>query len=154
MHTLSTYVPCAHMCVMCVGSTVSALELCFTPINHSVKPTFTMVSASITMLQFLFVLCPIQPEHCLRLQGFRWDHLRSFFSRNIYFFILPFSFSICSHPSKFSFLSQSPSGCSLSKPIVAMHITNKLCSSKGYKAHFCSATHCHSIISCYHDMPP
>lgn len=51
-------------------------------------------------------------------------------------------------------LSLRPLGCSLSKPIVSMHIVNKLCSSKGYKAPFCSVTHCHSIISCYHDMPP
>ena len=138
---------------------VSHLECFFSPLHpykSQYKPTFTTVSPSITWLWFFFVLCPVQPEHSFTLQGFRGDHLCSFLSCNI---ILPspssfFPFlSVCSHPSQFSFSLPRPSGCSLSNPIVAMHISNKLCSSKCYEAHFCSATHCHSIISCYHDMP-
>ena len=148
---------CAQMCVIVRGLVCVLPGAAFHSYKSLCKPTFTTVSESNTWLRFVSVLCPGQPPHCFALQGFRRDHLCSFFYCNL--FLSFFSASlfllscVCSLPSQFFPPSQRPPGCSLSKPIVSMHITNKLCSSKGYETHFCSATHCHSIKSCYHDMP-
>ncbi len=146
---MCTYASYACKCVWaCVC--VSCLEQHSTSINYNVKPRLPWSSQASPGYSSSSPCAPPQPEHCFTLQGFRRDHVSfvkffcppSFYSfHSVHFLSLPISLR-----------SPRPPGCSLSKPIVSMHITNKLCSSKGYIAHFCLATHCCSIISCYHDI--
>lgn len=137
----------------CVGLCVSCLEQRFTSINYIVNPRLSWSakaspgrSSSLSRVEL----------NLRSLQGSRRDLLRSFLScKTLLPSLFLFSLSLCPYLCFPIFLlPPRPPGCSLSKPIVSMHFTNKLCSSKGYEAHFCSATHCCSIISCYHDIAP
>lgn len=154
----SSHVLCAQMCVIVRGPLcVSCQELRFTPINHCVNPRLPRSVKAAPGYGESLSCAQVSLSTVLPFRGS--EGIALVHSSIVIFFFIFFSASlfllpcVCSLPSQFFLPSQRPPGCSLSKPIVSMHITNKLCSSKGYETHFCSATHCRSIISCYHDMP-
>lgn len=120
-----------HICVwVCAGLCVFRLELRFTPINHSVNPPSAQASpgygsSSSSALSNPSTFPPFGDSE--RITCVHSSFVILFYAPH---FFLPL-LSLHLFPSLPIFLlSPRPPGCSLSKPIVSMRITNKLCSSK------------------------